>query len=119
MERLIERILKVLPNLLAALLIGWHTVAASCALAVAGVLMRRPLWLLFAAALYAPFAWYLGCTPRFGPSAWLLPLLPVGAALALMLGATNRPWVFIPWVFVAGLLLANLGLLVLLFLGSR
>ena len=77
------------------ILFGWPAVTAGLLLSAAGILARRPLFVLGGAILVAPFALYLGATPRFrflGPLLWLF--LPV-AAFILHRGMVRLAWLFL------------------------
>ena len=74
---------------------GWPTILGSLALSSAGILNRRPWWVVAGAALGAPFAWYLSGSPLIGSLAYPLPLLQLGAALSLRGGRRWLAWLLL------------------------
>lgn len=74
---------------LAQVVLGWPAILAATAAGVYGIVRRRPGWLYAGAVLVVGPSWYLGATPRFGEGAFLVPLLFIGAGLAVGRG---RRW---------------------------
>lgn len=70
-------------------------VVASIALSSLGIVWRRPLFLVAAGVLYAPFSWYLSLTPKYGSYALYLPLLLVPAAVAVHYGRAPAAWLLL------------------------
>jgi len=66
-----------------AIIIGWPAILAALALCVIGLVRRKPGWLFVAAAVAAPFSLYLAGTPRFRWLGFFLPLLLMGAGIAV------------------------------------
>lgn len=64
-------------------IMGWPGILAALGLSTVGIVRNRPLWLVIAALVALPFAWYLNAQPLFKGFGLFLPLFQIGAALAL------------------------------------
>ena len=85
-----------------AIIIGWPAILAALALCVIGLVRRKPGWLFVAAAVAAPFSLYLAATPRFGWLGFLLPLLLMGAGIAIRNRRVDLGWMLVvPFVCLA------------------
>lgn len=73
----------------AQVVLGWPAILAAAAAGLCGIVRRQPGWLYAGAVLILGPSWYLGATPRFGEGAFLVPLLFVGAGVAVRRG---RRW---------------------------
>jgi len=73
-------------------LLGWPAILLSLGIAVTGMSLGRPGRLYIAAILIAPISVYIAATPRFGPATLLLPLLLVGAGLAVRRSFRKLAW---------------------------
>src|SRR5574342_566577 len=62
------------------IIFGWPFIIASLVLAVAGVLLRRPVFLVASAVFFTPPAWYLSGYPFIRWFGLLLPVFILGAA---------------------------------------
>jgi hypothetical protein len=88
---------------LPAVLLGWPAILTALVLCVAGIVRARAKWLVAAAVLITPISLYLAATPRLQWIALLIPLLLVGASIALHRSQQWLTWaLFIPFVGVFG-----------------
>jgi len=63
------------------ILLGWPAIVSSLLISSAGIILRRPNWLLLGAVLITGFAWYLTASPAaiFKLLGLSLPLLHLAA----------------------------------------
>ena len=66
-----------------ALVFGWPAILLAMVLSVWGIARRRPAGLYVAAVIAAPFSLYLGGTPRVGWLGFIIPVLLLGAGVAV------------------------------------
>ena len=66
-----------------ALVFGWPAIVLAIALSAWGIARRRPAGLYVAAAIAAPFSLYLGGTPRVSWLGFIIPVLLLGAGVAV------------------------------------
>ena len=78
-----------------ALVFGWPAVIGAMALSIAGIVRKKPGFLLTAAIIVMPFALYLAATPRFRWVSLLLPVSLLVAAAALKKGRPTIAWVLL------------------------
>ena len=78
-----------------AIIIGWPAILIALALCAIGLVRRKPGWLFVAAAVAAPFSLYLTGTPRFGWLGFLLPLLLMGAGVAVRNRRVDLGWMLV------------------------
>jgi hypothetical protein len=75
-----------------AIVFGWPAVIGAMALSVAGIVRKKPGFLLTAAVIVLPFALYLAATPRLRWVGLLLPVSLLVAAAALKKGRPTVAW---------------------------
>ena len=82
---------------------GWPAVVVSMALAIAGIVTRRPSWLLLSALVAVPFSYYLsGAESRVALGGPIVLLTLVGGAYAVKRGQLLVAWCsLIPFAGVA------------------
>lgn len=77
------------------ILLGWPAILASIVLSVIGIVRRRPAWLIVAAFLATPFALYLAASPRFGWLELIIPMLLIGASIAVYRQHAGLAWLLL------------------------
>ena len=78
---------------------GWPAVLIALALAVMGIVRNRPKWLIVAAIVVVPLSLYLVGTPRFRWIALVIPVLLVGASIAVRRSHNWLAWtLLVPFV---------------------
>lgn len=65
---------------------GWPSILTSLGLSLTGIARKRQVLLLIGALLVVPFAYYLNASPRFAVPGAFLPMLHLGAAVAVYRG---------------------------------
>jgi len=86
-----------------AVVFGWPAILLALALSVVSIAARKPLALAAAAVIAAPFSLYLGGTPRIGPLGFMIPVLLMGAGVAVRYQRVGTAWLLlIPVVAVVG-----------------
>jgi len=78
------------------LVLFWASVPASLILSVVGVIKEKFWFVLLAAVLFLPLAYFLESSPSYNGFAILLPLFQVASAAALREG--NKTWA---WILLA------------------
>lgn len=73
-------------------LLGWPAILLSLGLAATAIARGRPARLYVAALLITPMSLYVAGAPRIGPGALLLPLLLVGAGVAVRRSCRILAW---------------------------
>ena len=92
-------------DFLLALLVGWPAIVVTLILAILGLLRNNFRFLLGAAILAFPSAWYLSGFPRLNSPVFLLPLFLFGSSYLMSRQHEMLAWlVAIPY-FLAILLL--------------
>ena len=87
-------------EILVQTILGWPAIIASLGLALAGILLKRPILSLVGAVLYLAPAWYLGLYFSFS---FILPLFSVGSAYAVSKGKTALAFaLMLPPLLVSG-----------------
>ena len=87
-------------------LVGWPGIIATIILAIIGLLKRDYRFLVGAAVLSFPFAWYLSGFPVIQSPAFLLPLLLFFSGFAMNRGREMIAWLLaIPFFLTIILLL--------------
>jgi len=91
--------------MLAQIVFGWPFIILSLSLAFAGILMKRPAFLVAAAIIFVPPAWYLSGYPVIRWFGMLLPVSLLGAAyyvkkdrLRLALLLALPPLITVAWL---------------------
>jgi hypothetical protein len=64
-------------------MIGWPGIITSLGLSLTGIARKQPAWLVAGAIVAIPFSWYLNNLPLFEGVGQFLPLLQLGAAVAV------------------------------------
>jgi general stress protein CsbA len=93
-----------------AVVFGWPAILLSILLAITGISSRRPAALFVSAVIAAPFSFYLAGTPRVGWLALMLPVLLIGAGIAVRYRSVPTAWLLLMPVvavviWVAGLVI--------------
>jgi len=84
-------------QLLAVLIFGWPAILLALSLSVAGILQKKPSFLVAGSVIAIPFFLYLAATPRFRWIALVFPLLLFGASIAVRRSHLWLAWsLFIP-----------------------
>ena len=65
------------------ILLGWPAILSAITLSVAGIVRKKPNWLIASAILLIPVSLYLAATPRFRWIALVFPVLLIGASIAV------------------------------------
>ena len=81
-------------------LFGWPAILIALVLCVTGIVRAKPRWLVVAAVAIIPISLYLAATPRFRWFALVLPILPIGASVAV--GRSHQWLAWTLFVPVAG-----------------
>ena len=86
-------------------LLGWPAIVLALALSAIGIMRRQSVWLFVGAGLLLPISIYLAGSPRFGWLSLAVPLLVVGAGVAVKQGLTKTALALhLPVVAVLGYL---------------
>ena len=86
-----------------AIVFGWPAIIGAIGLSIAGILRNKPLWLVAAAIITAPYSFYLAGSPTYGWVALLLsPMLIVGSILVKYRRAAIAWFCLVPFVGVTG-----------------
>ena len=81
----------------------WTGILVSLALSVMGLVRRRPAWLVVATVVAVPFALYLAAFTLLGWLGLIVPLLLVGASIAIYYQRTGAAWFLLaPFFGVSG-----------------
>ena len=75
-----------------AVVFGWPVVLLAIVLSVLGIIKRLPLLLVVSAVLVAPFSLYLGGSPRIGWLGFMIPVLLIGASVAIRYRRMEIAW---------------------------
>ena len=90
-------------EILVQIIFGWPAIITSILLSAAGVLLKKPAFLVAAGFICIPFAAYL--TAGYRTPALVLPLFQFGSASAIVRKKTVLAWLLItPLAIVAALL---------------
>ena len=82
---------------------GWPAILLALALSVLGIIKRVPLLLVVSAVIASPFSLYLGGTPRVGWLGFMIPVLLLGASVAVRYRRVEIAWLLlVPIVSVVG-----------------
>ncbi len=86
-----------------AVVFGWPAILLALVLSVMGVAKRSPLPLVVSAVIATPFSLYLGGSPRFGWLGFMIPVLLLGASVAVRYRRVEIAWLLlVPIVAVLG-----------------
>jgi hypothetical protein len=92
-------------DFLLIILVGWPAIIATVVLAIIGLVKSDYRFLVGAAILAFPFAWYLSGFPLIRTFTFLLPLLPFGAGYAMRRNQEMVAWILAIIYFLSVLLL--------------
>ena len=92
-------------NFLAQLLFGWPAILVTVILAIIGLIRNNFRYLLAAAILAFPFAWFLSGFPIIRSPVFLLPLFLFASAYLMYRGREMLAWILAIPFFLAILLL--------------
>lgn len=92
-------------NILAQLLFGWPAILVTVILAIIGLIRNNYRYLVAAAILAFPFAWFLSGFPLIRSPVFLLPLFLFGSAYLMYRGREMLAWILAIPFFLAILLL--------------
>ena len=90
------------------IIFGWPFIILSLLLAVTGIVMKRPAWLVAGAVFFVPPAWYLSGYPAIRWFGMLLPVFIVGAAFFVRKGRPGFAWLLLSPAIIASAWLAFL-----------
>ncbi len=86
-----------------AVVFGWPSILLAIVLSVIGVAKRSPLLLVVSAVIASPFSLYLGGSPRVGWLGFMIPVLLLGASIAVRYRRVEIAWLLlVPIVVVVG-----------------
>ncbi len=86
-----------------ALVFGWPAIVLAIVLSVVGITKKSAQVLVAAAIIAAPFSLYIGGTPRVGWLGFMIPVLLVGASVAVRYRRVEIAWLsLVPVVAVVG-----------------
>ena len=86
-----------------AVVFGWPAILLALVLSVLGISKRIPGLLAFAAIIATPFSLFLGGSPRFGWLGFMIPVLLIGASVAVRYRRIEIAWLLlVPVVAVLG-----------------
>ena len=86
-----------------ALVFGWPPILLAIVLSVLGITKGLPALLAASAVIATPFSLYLGGTPRVGWLGFMIPVLLIGAAVAVRNRRAGTAWLLlVPVVAVVG-----------------
>lgn len=92
-------------SFLAQLLFGWPAILVTVILAIIGLVRNNYRYLIAAAILAFPFAWFLSGFPIIRSPVFLLPLFLFGSSYAMYRGREMFAWILAIPFFLAILLL--------------
>ncbi len=75
-----------------AVVFGWPAIILALVLSVLGISKRIPGLLAFAAIIATPFSLFLGGGPRFGWLGFMIPVLLIGASVAVRYRRMEIAW---------------------------
>ena len=90
---------------LVQIIFGWPAIITSILLSIAGVLLKRPIWLVIAGFIGMPFAAYLTAASRL--PGLLLPFFQFGAAYAVKRQKTVLAWLLVAPIIILAVMLAS------------
>jgi len=80
------------------ILFGWPAIVIALALSVMGIVRRRPKWLVVGTIVVVPSFLYFAGTPRFWWIALVMPVLLIGASIAVRRSHIWLAWtLFVPF----------------------
>ena len=86
-----------------AVVFGWPAILFAIVLSVVGIIKRSAAVLVASAVIAAPFSLYLGGTPRVGWLGFIIPVLLLGAGVAVRNRRIEIAWLLLmPVVAVVG-----------------
>lgn len=91
-------------DVIVQIIFGWPAIITSVLLSVAGVLLKKPRFLVIAGFIGIPFAAYLTAGTRL--PGLLLPLFQFGSAYAVKRQKTLMAWLFIAPMIISAAMLA-------------
>jgi hypothetical protein len=75
-----------------AVVFGWPAILSALVMSAIGVAKRRPLLLVVSAVIATPFSLFLGGSPRFGWLGFMIPVLLLGASVAVRYRRAEIAW---------------------------
>jgi len=86
-----------------AVVFGWPAILLALVLSVLAISRRKPSVLAASAVIAAPFSLYLGGTPKVGWLGFMIPVLLIGAGVAVRYRRVGTAWLLlVPVVAVVG-----------------
>ena len=86
-----------------AVVFGWPAILLAIVLSVVGIAKRSPSVLVTSALIATPFSLFLGGGPRFGWLGFMIPVLLLGASVAVRYRRVEIAWLLlVPIVAVVG-----------------
>lgn len=91
---------------LVQIIFGWPAILISIALALIGLLKKRPWMLVLSGLVCIPFSWYLSRYQGLCTAALLLPAFQLGSVWAIRTGRMKLAWLLLLPVVLAAVGLA-------------
>ena len=86
-----------------AYVFGWPAILLAIVLSALGVIKKSPAVLAAAAVIATPFSIFLGGNPRFGWLGFMIPVLLLGASVAVRYRRVEVAWLLlVPVMVVVG-----------------
>jgi len=86
-----------------AVVFGWPAIGLAIVLSVLGIAKKRLTILVVSAVIATPFSFYLGTTPRVGWLGFMIPVLLIGAGVAVRYRQVQIAWLLlVPVLVVVG-----------------
>ncbi len=86
-----------------AYVFGWPAILLAISLSALGVIKKGPAVLVSAAVIATPFSIFLGGNPRIGWLGFMIPVLLLGASVAVRYRRVEIAWLLlVPVVVVVG-----------------
>lgn len=82
-------------QIIVQIIFGWPFIILSLLLSGAGIIAKRPAFLVAGAVIFTPPAWYLSGYPSIRWFGILLPVLILGAAYSVERGKTGLAWILL------------------------
>lgn len=78
-----------------AIVFGWPAILLAIVLSVLGIIKRRQALLIASAIVATPFSFYLGGSPRIAWMGLMIPVLLIGAGIAVRFQKVRMAWLLL------------------------
>ncbi len=86
-----------------AVVFGWPAIGLAIVLSVLGIIKKSPALLVVSAVIATPLSFYLGGSPRVGWFGFMIPVLLMGAGVAVRYRQAQIAWLLlVPVLVVVG-----------------